>query len=156
VLGPSLTKRSDGGSAGFMMQMGNGQFKMGAPDLCFSFVDVRDVADAHIAAFENSSAKERYIVVNDSLTVLQMAQELKKSIGEKYPLPKSVIPKWLMKIFGPLQGFSWKYIDLNYGYPVAFDNARTIRELGINFMAPSDTLKDHMEQLLNDGLVKRK
>ena len=56
VMGPSLTKTSNSGSLDFMKEMLTGKYYMGAPNLMFGFVDVRDVAKAHILALENEKA----------------------------------------------------------------------------------------------------
>ena len=41
------------------------------------------------------------------------------------------------------------------GYPLRFDNSRS-KALGVNYRAASETLKDHFEQVLEDGLVRRR
>ena len=47
VLGPSLSRRADGTSVGFMKSMAGGDFRFGVPDLNLGVVDVRDVARAY-------------------------------------------------------------------------------------------------------------
>lgn len=50
----------------------------------YQFVDVRDVARAHIAAFENSSANGRYLLVGKSIShpeALQLLHKLYPSIN---------------------------------------------------------------------------
>ncbi|KAL0413723.1 UNVERIFIED_CONTAM: Cinnamoyl-CoA reductase 1 [Sesamum radiatum] len=44
----------------------------------YQFVDVRDVADAHILAFENPSATGRYVLVEASITHSEAQQMLQK------------------------------------------------------------------------------
>eukprot|EP00357_Protocruzia_adherens_P034763 CAMPEP_0114985862 /NCGR_PEP_ID=MMETSP0216-20121206/8113_1 /TAXON_ID=223996 /ORGANISM="Protocruzia adherens, Strain Boccale" /LENGTH=139 /DNA_ID=CAMNT_0002348247 /DNA_START=72 /DNA_END=491 /DNA_ORIENTATION=- len=61
IQGPPLTKGSDFASAIFLTKVLNGEMKM-QPDLLLPYVDVRDVAQAHILAFENPiSSGNRYI-----------------------------------------------------------------------------------------------
>lgn len=57
VLGPSLTPASESGSLFLLEELFKGYFIYGAPDFSFTTVDVRDVADAHIAAAEKPDAR---------------------------------------------------------------------------------------------------
>ncbi|MPY65067.1 NAD-dependent epimerase/dehydratase family protein, partial [Streptomyces spongiae] len=68
ILGPSLTPASESGSLFLLEELFKGYFFYGAPDFSFTTADVRDVADAHIAAAENPDAKGRYIVAAQTMT----------------------------------------------------------------------------------------
>lgn len=152
VLGPSLTNRIDSFSIDFMLSLINGKYKSGVPDLYFGLVDVRDVAKAHILAGTNSSASGRHILVADTLRFLEIANILKKKYG-KFPLPKNNPPKPILYIVGPLQGLSWKYIKLNVGIPLKFDNSYSIKDLGIEYTPIEKTLNDHVEQIIENKLL---
>ncbi len=156
VLGPSLTKRADSTSIDFMMNMINGKLKTGVPKLSFGIVDVRDVAKAHIKAFENDNANGRYILVNESKNMKQIADILFKKYSDKFSIPRMELPTPLMFIFGPMQGLSWKYIKRNIGLDLNFDNTKSKNELGIEYLKTEKTLFDHAEQIINSGLVKPK
>jgi len=52
-----------------------------------SYIDVRDVAEAHIAAAENKDAQGRYLVLADSLSWEDLANFLRKEYGDKYEVP---------------------------------------------------------------------
>ena len=61
-----------------------GLFDAGAetfPDTTLSWVDVRDVADAHIQGFENPSASGRYLLVERTSHI----SEALKILRELYP-----------------------------------------------------------------------
>ncbi len=146
ILGPSKTPRGDSESIRFIRDMLGGVFKMGAPPLCFGVVDVRDVAKAHVEAAIRPDAGGRYILVADSKTFLEMSQILRKRLSDEYPFPKRLIPKFLLYLAGPSQGFSWKYISANAGYLVDFDNTRSREHLGIDYTPVEDTLVQHAEQ----------
>ncbi len=154
VLGPSLTKRADSTSIDFLINMLNGKLKMGVPKLNFGIVDVRDVAIAHLKAFENDNANGRYILVNESKSMKQIADILAKKYSDKFSVPKMELPTPLVYAFGPLQGFSWKYIKRNIGLPLIFDNTKSKKELNINYHDIEKTILDHAEQIISDGLVK--
>lgn len=64
----------------------------------FCFVDVRDVADAAIAAAETAAAGRHYILSSEFLTNKDMLEILSKQSG--VPIPKLLIPTWLLKGIG--------------------------------------------------------
>jgi nucleoside-diphosphate-sugar epimerase len=151
VVGPSLTKRVDSTSIDTMRSLLNGKYKSGAPDLWFGVVDVRDVARAHILAATREEASGRHLCVAEVMPIMTMAGVLK----EKYPtmpIPTKKVPGFLLYLVGPLMGFSWKFLKLNLGIPYRFDNARS-KSLGLHYRPVKETLIDHAEQLIRDGLV---
>lgn len=154
VMGPSLTANSDSASIGFMLDMVNGKNKMGVPYLEFGMVDVRDIANAHINAAKIENANGRNIVVNTSITMLKFADILREKYGNTYPLPKSLLPKFILYLVGWTQGVSWEFVSKNVGYPLKFDNSKSKKELGIDYLPIEKTLVDHLEQLKAFGLVK--
>jgi nucleoside-diphosphate-sugar epimerase len=146
ILGPSKTPRADSESVKFIRDMLRGVYKMGAPPLCFGVVDVRDVAKAHVEAAIRPDAAGRYILVAEPKTFLEMGQILRARLGDGYPFPTRVLPKFLLYIAGPSQGLSWKYVRANAGYPVDFDTTRSREQLGIEYRPVEDTLQQHAEQ----------
>jgi nucleoside-diphosphate-sugar epimerase len=153
IMGPSLTNRKDSTSIGFMRGLLKGQYKSGAPDLAFGLVDVRDVANAHIQAAFRSEASGRHILVASSPSVSDMASALREEFGRKYALPKSSLPKWLVWLVAPLVGLTRKFVKNNLGYPLAFDNSYSQKDLGIEYRSMRETLADHANQLEKDGLL---
>jgi nucleoside-diphosphate-sugar epimerase len=156
ILGPSKTPRADSESIKFMRDMLKGVYKLGAPPLCFGVVDVRDVARAHVEAAVRPDAEGRYILVAEAHTFLEIGEILRQQLGKGYPLPKAEIPKPILYLVGPTQGFSWKFWRRNAGYRVAFDNRRSREELGIEYAPVSETLKEHAEQLLEASAASRR
>ncbi|MEM8606071.1 MAG: NAD-dependent epimerase/dehydratase family protein [Myxococcota bacterium] len=155
VLGPSKTPRADSESIKFMTDLLRGRYKFGAPPLCFGIVDVRDVARAHVEAAIRP-VEGRFILVADSKTFLEMGQILRSALGGSRPFPKASIPKVLLYLFGPPQGFSWKFLRTNAGYPVAFDNSRSQRDLGIAYTPVDRTLVEHANQLIAAHEAKKR
>lgn len=153
IIGPSLTKRKDGGSIGFMRNMLNGTFKSGMPELNFGVVDVRDVSKAHVLAATKESVKGRHIAVNDVFSVQQFAEVLIDKYGDTYDVPRRKLPKWLLYLIGFTQGYSPKYVRKNIGIPYAFDNSYSKKDLGMTYRPFKETVEDHAAQLIADGLV---
>lgn len=146
VLGPSLSRRSDGTSVGFMRDMIRGQFRLGAPALHFGLVDVREAALAHILAGFTPEAQGRYILAHTrSYEILAMAQIIARKYGD-LPLPKGHLPRWLFGLIGPFLGFSRRYQRNNLGQSFAFNHQRSL-DLGIQYRSIEETLWDQVADL---------
>lgn len=154
VMGPSLSDRTDGESTDFMIQLLSGAFKTGAPYLSFGFVDVRDVAKAHILAGTKENASGRHITCATTKTMLEAADILRKEFGDKYKLPSKELPKFLMYLVGPFVGFSWKFVRNNVGIPLKFDNSYSKKDLDLVYRDLSETFKDQVDQLVTSGHVQ--
>lgn len=154
VMGPSLTQLSQSTSMDVMRDLGNGAQRTGVPNLEFGLVDVRDVAEAHILAAFQPKAEGRFIVNAETISLLRMASILRLRYP-KYPLPFMEVPKWVVRWVAPVMaGLSMKYIDLNVGYPIAFDNSRSQKLLGLSYRSVSQTLWEHFAQMIEDGMLK--
>jgi nucleoside-diphosphate-sugar epimerase len=153
ILGPSLTTRKDSTSIDFMISFLTGRFRFGVPDLWFGFVDVRDAAMMHIKAGFTPGAHGRYIAVQGSYSMVDVAEKIIASFGDKYPVSSRKLPAFLFYVFGPLMGFSLKFVRRNIGHPLKFDNSAGIRELGISYRPIEQTIIDQISQIGKDGLV---
>lgn len=155
VYGPALTTLSQSASIDTLISMGDGRLKTGVPDLTYGVVDVRDVAQAHILAALPPAAG-RYLLVAGDVTMLGMARILRKRFGRGYPFPRATAPKLLVWAFGPLMGpVTRKFISRNVGHPVQFDNRRSI-ELGVKYHSIPQTLEEHFQQVIDDGLLRKR
>lgn len=154
IIGPSLTKRTDSTSVEIMIQMATGKFKTGAPAGNMSFVDVRDVAKAHILAGFTPNASGRHICTSADKNFLELANVIRAEHPE-FPLPKRFVPKWLFSLIAPLIGFTRKYVKLNVGYDLKMDNSYIKKDLGMEFLPFEQTISDHFNQLLADGILKK-
>ncbi|MGB8404956.1 MAG: aldehyde reductase [Mycobacterium sp.] len=156
VLGPSLTSASDSASLSTMKQFTDGTLLAGAPSLTMGVVDVRDVADAHLRAGFTPEAHGRYVVNADSLSLLEIGKILRRQYGPLYPFPRMTTPKLAVKVLAPAVGLTRKFVDRNIGYPLAFDNGRGRAELGLTYQPVDQTVIEHFQQMLDDGLVPRR
>lgn len=154
ILGPSLSSRTDSTSISLMRQLASGRFRMGVPAGKQAFVDVRDVAQAHLLAAFSPRAAGRHIAVAHHQDFLDVAQVIKTAYPQ-LPLPSGYLPGWLFRLVGPLLGYSRKFIRRNIGYDLLFDNSRIRQNLGISFRPFNETVLNHIAQLKNDGLLKR-
>lgn len=147
VMGPSLSANSNSESLQFMKDFISGKFLMGAPDLFFGFVDVRDVAMAHIMAAENNEFKGRCILVAEHLNMVQLSAKLKPFVDAAWKLPKAKAPKFLLKLLAPLFGITAKFVEQNIGHPIQLNNRKSKEMLNINYRDLNDTLKEMLDQM---------
>ncbi len=155
VLGPALTTASKSGSMTTMKAFIDYSLATGAPNLAMGLVDVRDVARAHIAAGFTPDAHGRYITNARTITMLGIGRALRRRFGRSYPFPFTTVPLAVFRLIEPVAGFSREFVDKNVGWPLAFDNSRSIAELGLAYRAPEDTIADHFQQMIDDGLTHK-
>ena len=154
VLGPSLTTASKSGSMTTMRHFTDYSLAAGAPYLELCVVDVRDVARAHIAAGFTPQAHGRYITNAQTMSMLEIGKALRDEFGYRPTFPLVVAPKQLIKLAAPLAGMTRKFVKLNVGYPLRFDNSRAVKELGITFRPGAESVVEHFQQMIDDGLVR--
>jgi len=153
VLGPSLNLDAMFESKKFMLQMGNGDLKSGAPDVTMGMVDVRDVSKAHVIAGFNEKAKGRHILSGETHTLLEAGGFIKEKFGDKYPVPTRNAPKFLIWILAPFLGIKRNFVSKNIGYKIDFDNSKSIKELGIKYSPVKKAVVDFFQQFIDKGLV---
>ncbi len=154
VLGPALTTVSKSGSMTTMNHFTDYTLATGAPALVMGVVDVRDVARAHIAAGFTPTAHGRYITNSETMSMLDIGKALRAKFGYRPSFPLIEAPKPLIKLAAPVAGLTRKFVELNVGYPLRFDNSRTIRELGIEFRPAAESVTEHFQQMIDDGMVR--
>ncbi len=153
VLGPSLTGHSDSESLNLMKDILKGKFYMGAPELYFGFVDVRDVAHAHILALEKESAEGRHILAERTMSLLDLTDMMKVMYGKKYKLPLMKAPKGLMMLIGGLFGVTSKFVKRNVGYVIRLNTTRSRKQLGLQYRNLEDTIKEMVTQMHEHNIV---
>ncbi len=154
IFGPSLSRRVDATSVTMMIQFLNGSFRTGVPKLWLGLVDVRDVAEAHVRAALLSHASKRYIVVAESLRMLEIASRMRPGeLGIPARLPRKEVPKALIWLLAPFVGMQRRYVARNVNFPLDFNNARSKKELGLTYRDTAETLNEHCRQIVADGLL---
>jgi nucleoside-diphosphate-sugar epimerase len=154
VLGPSLTTASDSTSLSTIKELADGTLFTGVPVLEFGMADVRDTARAHLLAGFTPTAKGRHICVAESVTMWQIVQLLKARFGSGYRWPLMIAPKPIVWLMAPIAGYSRKFVSRNVGWPLKFDNRYIQKDLGLTFRPVAETLGDHFQQMLDDGVLK--
>jgi dihydroflavonol-4-reductase len=113
------------------------------------FVDVRDVADAHIAAWQKGRTGERYLVVGHNLSFRELFDRLGtlagSSIGPLFRMPES------LGLLAGLGGELWSILSNAPSFislesiriasrPLSYSNNRSLQELNLRYRELSDTL----------------
>jgi len=144
IIGPPHIKRADATSIKFMRDTLNGTFKAdgGAPAASSGMVDIRDVALAHILAFELPHTKGRYLVTSEEgIPRIEAARILKKEFPD-YPIPEAQKGVLLYKA-GNL---------LPHG---RYSVAKAERELGIKFRPIPTALIEMAHKMIELGIIPK-
>jgi len=146
VLGPSLGTASDSGSLFLMNELMSGYFFYGAPNFSFTFVDVRDVAAAHLRAAELGSASGRYILARPEMVSMRtMSRIIRDRHPRRLTLPRHAVPDAGVRLLGPRFGLTPDYISKHLGITFPVDNRRSVEELGISYRPVEETVLDHYD-----------
>jgi len=156
IFGPSVSKRTDSMSIRTMINFGDGTYKMGVPELWNGIADVRDVAQAHINAGYKPEASGRHIIVSAAVCLFDMANMLRDHFGDAYPFPRKQVPKFVFWLIAPMRGFTRKYVSRNAGIKIKFDTTYSQQDLDMSFTPVEQTIRDHFQQLIDDGLIGRR
>jgi dihydroflavonol-4-reductase len=126
--------------------------------LNWGFVDVRDVADAHIAAIATKEAEGRYICASGNVDMKALAEVMTKGGYGKGKLPRlrldGRIGTALMKLvsFTQPRGVG-SYLRTHLGRIPRFSTAKARADLGIWFRDPVDSIEDTLADLAKWGHI---
>lgn len=157
VIGPGINPQATSESFSLIKQLGDGSLKSGVPRYGFGCVDVRDVADAHLAAAFTDDAQGRYIISAESTDLFQLAQMLREKYGNAYPIPRRALPKWLVWLVAPWvnQSMTRRIVARNVGVPWRADNRKGMRELGVRYRPLDTSINEMFQQMIDSGLLDR-
>ena len=156
VLGPGIVTHGSSESYSIIKQFGDGKMKAGVPDYGMGIVDVRDLADAHVAAGFRPEANGRNIVSAHDSSFAEIGKILREEIGGDYPFPKKTMPKWLVWLVAPMveKSMTRKIISRNVGVPFRADASKAQRELGVTFRPLKETITDMFQQMVDAGMFE--
>jgi dihydroflavonol-4-reductase len=122
--------------------------------LSWGFVDVRDVAHAHVLAMENKKAKGRYLCTSETLSMSEVVSILREAGYGNHKLPK-------LRMMGPVGNALVKalvitrpkgvrtFIRTHVGRSVQYDNTKIRQELGMTFRPVKESILAAVEDLLH-------
>ena len=151
VLGPGINPFATSESFSLVKQLGDGTMKTGTVNYGLGCVDVRDVAEAHMAAAFVPSAKGRYITSAHNTNLPELARLLREQYGDAYPIPTKVLPKWLVWLVGPVlaKGTTRTGIGRNVDIPFLADNSKGKQELGLTYRPLKESIVEMFQQQID-------
>jgi dihydroflavonol-4-reductase len=160
VVGPSLSPTINTSNQMFIDMLA-GTYP-GIMNLTWGFVDVRDVALAHVLALETENASGRYICANTTMPMRELVELLDKhGWGEGRKLPKMGldcgIGDYAVRLSSYLQPKGvGSYLRTHVGRVPRFDHGKIVRELGLEFRPLDRTILDTLEDLQTWGHLPAK
>lgn len=128
------------------------------PRLMFGVVDVRDVADLHIAAMTApTAAGERFIAVaGDFMTVKEIAQALKHALGSAASrVSTRVLPDWVVRVAGLFSATARQAGKAELGRTKNASSEKARRLLGWQPRSREEAIVASGRSLIDRGLLKR-
>jgi len=158
VIGPSIGSGLSTTSQ-IIADLLNGGVYPAIIDITFPYVDVRDVAEAHVRAAENPEASGRYICSNELVSLERTVDVLNGNGFDTYKLPKitltssfgSLLVKQLARFQPP---GSRSFIETNLGRTLTLDTSKIQRELGMEFRDIDTSIIETANDLLRWGHVE--
>jgi dihydroflavonol-4-reductase len=129
----------------------------GIMNLTWGFVDVRDVAEAHVRALETPSAKGRYICAGETMPMRQLVELLEaRGYGQGYKLPKlgmdCGIGDFAVRLSSYMQPKGvGDYLRTHVGRTPRYDTSKIQKELGVQFRSAETSVVDTVADLARWG-----
>lgn len=154
VFGPLLDRRF-GTSASIVRMVMNGRIPA-LLDIGFGVVDVRDVAEAHVAALRTPEARgRRFIISAGALTLTEISEELARAFPEiARRLPKRCLPSWPIHAAARVSRRA-RMLEAELGEAKRLDASAAKACLGLQFREPREAVRTLGESLLRFGLVRK-
>ncbi len=159
VIGPSMSKGINTSNQLFVDLLA-GTYP-GVMNLTWGFVDVRDVADAHVRALETPAASGRYIVAGETIAMRAVVDLLQKrgwAAGNKLPTlgMDCAAGDFAVKLSSYLQprGIG-SYLRTHVGRVPRYDTTKVRRELGLRFRPVETSILDTLDDLARQGHVRK-
>jgi dihydroflavonol-4-reductase len=144
VFGPIVHRRHMNGSMSYLKH-----FVKGPPfvlDIHINFVDVRDVAKAHVNALEEGEDRGRYIIHKEGLWMKEIGKELNSKLPRKFAtrrLPRMFA--YVLALFHPK--LSIKQLKGTLGTYVDYDVGDAFADLSLTNYSVGDTLVDSVNSI---------
>lgn len=152
VLGPALDK--DFGTSIELMRMIMTGAYPAMPPVAYPIVDVRDVADLHVAALKRpATGGRRLIAANGALSMAELAAEVKKAEPEKArKAPTATLPGFLVSALSAFDRNLAAVIP-DLGTRPAPDSAYVTDLTGVRFRSPGEAAAATARSLARLGVV---
>jgi dihydroflavonol-4-reductase len=121
------------------------------PQNGFSIIDVRDVADMHVAALEKPEAiGERYLATAEYMPVPKVGEVLREAYPDQ-KITARIVPDWIIRLLAYFGGPIRQIIN-DIGNEKVFDGAKGERLMGHPYIPAKQTIIDTAESVKALGL----
>ena len=134
----------------------------GIMNISWGFVDVRDVARAHIEAMERGDASGRYLCANETLSMRELVEKMRAlGYARGYKLPRWSMDNALGNLSVKLGSYFQpsgvgSYLRTHIGREPRFDHAKIARDLDFSFLPLDDTIAATLTDLERWGHIPRR
>lgn len=155
VLGPVFTRRHCAASPAIVRDILRGSFPAN-PRFCFGVVDARDVAAAHLAAFQDPDAQGRHLLAAGNLWMRDMAVMLDDAF-RAYRIKTGTLPNFALRIAALFD----KRMDSNVLADILdrephYDGDHARSALGIRYRELDESVMDTARSMVEQGFVTTK
>ncbi|MBI4923428.1 MAG: NAD-dependent epimerase/dehydratase family protein [Devosia nanyangense] len=149
IIGPAL---DDDASISLGMVSGLLDNSMPAlPSNGFSIIDVRDVADLHVAALEHpEAAGERYLATAEYMPFPKVAEVIQEAYPDR-KIVKRTVPDWIIRLVAMFGGPARQIIN-DIGNEKIFDGSKGERLLGRKYIGARESILATAESVIRLGL----
>ncbi|KAJ8611417.1 hypothetical protein CTAYLR_009003 [Chrysophaeum taylorii] len=164
VIGPVMTKQHTKASPIFLRNIIFGNKILNAPS---NFVDVRDVATAHVEALERLDTIQgprRFVLTSDApcADATELANVANRVLPQFRFVAKPMYDHARMTyLYMPLSRLPFigrfvmsEFQRLAFSTPINFDNSHAKTQLGIAFRPLEDTVREGLQSIIDAGIAK--
>jgi dihydroflavonol-4-reductase len=157
ILGRALSMTSaDNPSAEIIYRIIMGEFP-GYFDFHWGFVDVIDVATAHVNALTSLKANGRYLCIGSAIYMKRVCHVLSAAFPQ-YPVPSAEMDgaggTALLKLGSFFETRDvGTYMRSNIAQTLSFDTSKIQQDLGLEFRSVDDTILDTVKSLIRYGKI---
>ena len=140
IFGPILVK-SPFASQDMATQVMLGKYP-GNPVIYVGFVDVRNVAEAHLLALTSSKPNQRYILAEDNYKFSKLGITLDKEFRQHGYKPVTKDMSYCLAKMAGCCSSDMKPILVQWGKNVKVDNSKSKNELGVKYIPMDETITE--------------
>ncbi len=155
VLGPVMTRRHCKASPLIVRALLTGVYPA-IPKLCFGLVDVRDVAEAHVAAFQRPEAEGRHILCAGSRWLRELAELLRARV-DGLRVARRELPNFVMHLVSLFdKSLSRAVLKDILDREPRYVGERATRALGVRYRDIDATVEETARSMIELGFVTPK
>jgi dihydroflavonol-4-reductase len=156
VIGPSMVKAVNESNK-ILVDLMNGAYPA-IMSLTWGFVDVRDVADAHLRALSSPLANGRYLCAGETRSMRELVALLRATGYAHTRLPKFGLDSAIGNKLALLAAYTQpkgvaSYLRSHLGRVVRYDNGKIQRDLGVGFRPLASSVAETAADLVRWGHV---